>query len=416
MDAETGKTMWAATVGDPRWPMLPPAANEDYVATVNGSSLYLLNRTTGEPIWDRPLGMNPTSALAMSSSFVFIPGANGQIEGYRLPTAEDDHRISEPWVFHSSTQVTAAPAIGSTTISWATERGQMFVADLEGPTVLYQFQAGGPIMGQARFLPPDRWVVASTDGYVSALDERTGASKWDFSAGADIDQAPIAQPDATYAVTRQNQLFCVSSEDGLEKWVAPGIQQLLACGKQRLYARGVGGTIVALDKQTGEKLASLSAADYQIGYSNNLTDRVYLMSSSGTLLCLREQTAPLPTLHVPLPQPPERPGTRAREQTSADEPAAAAPPRTDAANDDLLGDDLFGLDDPAADEEPAADAEPAADILDPSDDPAADEVAEEPADEPAADDEEPGAEEQGTEEQGAEEPGTEEADDPFDFG
>jgi outer membrane protein assembly factor BamB len=371
------------------------------VATVNGSSLFLLNRLTGEPIWDRLLGMNPAPSLAMNASFVLVPGAGGQMEAYRLPTAEDDHRVTVPWVYQAGGRVTAAPAIGGSTVSWGTEDGRLFVADLSDPTMLYQFQAGGSLWGQARFLPPDRWVLTSSDGYVTALDERTGAIRWDFSTGSDIDQSPLALADATYAVTRQNELFCISSEDGFERWITPGIEQVLACGKDRLYARGVGGTIVAIDRETGERIASLPAAGYQLGMSNYLTDRIYLMSDSGSLLCLREQTSPSPIIHVPLPTPPAARTERTPAGTSpAGAPATSAPPA--AADADAFADDVFDLDAGAAEDAPPADDadadEPAAsDIFDANDEPQADE----PADEPATDEADGG---------------TEETDDPFDFG
>jgi hypothetical protein len=390
MDAETGKTLWAVTVGNPRWPMLTPAANDDYVATINGSSLYLLDRATGEPVWNRPVGMNPTLSLAMSDAWVFVPGLNGQVEGYRLPTPEDDSRVAEPWVYHSGVQVTAAPTIGSTTVSWATDRGQMFVADLAGPAILYRRQAGGPIHGRAMFLPPDRWVVASTDGYVTALDERSGAVQWELSTGSDIYHAPITQSDFTYVVTRKNELFCISSADGLEQWMSPGIEQLLACGSDRIFARGTGGRLVALDKQTGKPLGSLAARDYRVGYSNYLTDRIYLLTTSGTMLCLREETAHYPTLHVPLPQPKttEAPATTTAAP-AATEAAEPTPPARDEEQVDVFGADMFDndADDAAA---PAAAAPDA--IEDDSD---------APAETPPAED--------------ADET-QEETDDPFDFG
>jgi outer membrane protein assembly factor BamB len=345
---------------------------------VNGSSLYLLARGTGEPIWDRPLGMNPTLSVAMSDALVFVPGLNGQVEAYSLPSDEGDQRVTAPWIYHAGGQVTAAPTLASTTVSWATDRGQMFVADMKGPVMLYRRQTGGPIYGRATFLPPDRWVIASTDGYVTALDERSGVVEWEFSTGFDLYQTPIAQADYTYAVTRQNELFCISSDDGLEQWATQGIEQMLACGKDKLYARGTGGTLVALDKQSGKRIASLAASDYSIGYGNFLTDRIYLLTTRGTLLCLREQAAHHPILYRPLPQPPE--ATATRTETPAE---AATDPRTapldPLGDDDVFNPDEFGVDDAADAELPAADEPADADAMDEEGD-EAEEVIDDPFD------------------------------------
>src|SRR5687768_3683401 len=44
-DAKTGETLWIASVGNPKYPNLGPAVSETHVALVNGSTLYVLDRT-----------------------------------------------------------------------------------------------------------------------------------------------------------------------------------------------------------------------------------------------------------------------------------------------------------------------------------------------------------------------------------
>ncbi len=46
-DAETGRSLWATTVGSPDLLTLKPTASEHLVAVVNGSTIYILNRYTG---------------------------------------------------------------------------------------------------------------------------------------------------------------------------------------------------------------------------------------------------------------------------------------------------------------------------------------------------------------------------------
>jgi hypothetical protein len=245
---------------------------------------------------------------------------------------------------------------------------------LEGPEMLYRRQTGGPIFGRAAFLPPDRLVIASTDGYVTAINEQTGALQWDFSTGFDLYQTPICQADQTYAVTRRNELFCVSSTDGTELWMAPRVEQVLACGKERVYVRGTGGRLEALDKHTGKRLASLDAPAYSVAYHNPLTDRIYLLTNDGGLLCLREIDAYYPAIYRPLPAPEEdRQAPTTSEQPSGDEPAVPATAPGDAG--DIFGGDIFG-------EAPALDSEPAPESDTPADPPTDDGADEEEFDDP----------------------------------
>src|ERR1044071_9750200 len=49
LDALTGSTYWTAPIGNENYPSLGPAGNEKYVAILNGSTLYVLDRKDGKP-------------------------------------------------------------------------------------------------------------------------------------------------------------------------------------------------------------------------------------------------------------------------------------------------------------------------------------------------------------------------------
>lgn len=382
MDAESGQTLWSAAIGLPTHPSMGSAANETYVATINGSRLYLLDRKNGEILWDREIQMNPDQGLAMSDRFIFVPCTNGQVEVYQLPDEESDHRGAPPRVFRANSGISAVPLVTPRTVSWGTDQGQMLVADLvDGPTMLYRHQTSGAILGQAVFLPPDQLVIASADGYVSRLNELDGRISWTISTGGQLKHGPLVQADQLYVTTVQNELFCVGAEDGLERWMVGGIEQVIACGKDRVYARGQLGLLVALDKSTGARVGSLPLNDYRTAFQNHWTDRIYLASSDGTLLCLRELNAIFPTILRPLPT--EKQADDASEAGGATRrnPGAVEPPPAPGPDTPDAGDDPF------ADPSDAGDAaEPAAGSDEPAED-AQDEPTEDaPADEPTAED------------------------------
>src|SRR3982750_3258905 len=56
LDALTGKTFWTAPIGKENYPSLGPAGNEKYVAVLNGSTLYVLDRKDGKPAIIRGVG------------------------------------------------------------------------------------------------------------------------------------------------------------------------------------------------------------------------------------------------------------------------------------------------------------------------------------------------------------------------
>ena len=366
LNAETGATLWSIGVGSPRQPALRPAANDRYVAAVSGSKLYLLNRLTGETIWDRELGLNPIFGAAISSTHVFVPSARGHLEAYSLPDENSDHATTPPWIYHSGSRITAMPLVTSHTLSWPTIQGLMFVADVAGPTLLYRHQTGAPIWGEAVQLPPSSLLVSSSDGYLSAINEMDGEIAWSFTTGDEIEAGPLLSGARIYQATKPGELFCIGAEQGEERWVIKGVKQILSVGVDRVYVLDMQQRIVAIDGETGRRLASMPAAAYDEPLTNGVTDRMYLMSHDGALQCLREIGAAFPTIARPLPiSPEEEAKAQAAESDDGtdesmdagddlnDDPFAEDGGFGDEPTDDA-GDDFLG-DEPAMDDEPVED-------------------------------------------------------------
>src|ERR1051325_5875040 len=64
LDSETGQTLWVQQFGHRNWPMMPAGANDSFVAVVNGTTLYVVDRTSGDLKWTRQLGSSPSAGVA----------------------------------------------------------------------------------------------------------------------------------------------------------------------------------------------------------------------------------------------------------------------------------------------------------------------------------------------------------------
>ncbi|NMC21391.1 MAG: PQQ-binding-like beta-propeller repeat protein [Thermogutta sp.] len=82
IDAETGKTLWTVQVGDPQLLSLKPTTGTHLIAVTNGSTIYVVNRYTGEILWKRELEGTPGAGPAISPSRVYVPRPGGKIESY----------------------------------------------------------------------------------------------------------------------------------------------------------------------------------------------------------------------------------------------------------------------------------------------------------------------------------------------
>lgn len=308
-DAETGKTIWAVIVGNPRYQSLAPAANDKYVATINGSTLYLLDRLTGEQIWERSMQHNPAIGPTMSRELVFAPSMNGKIEGHWLPREESEGiaeslKLERPtWYVQSDSQVTARMTTTPVTLSWPTHTGRVYVADLKEPEVVFRLRTGGAIYSSTVPVPPNRLAIASTDGYIYCIDETTGDLLWEYSTGEAIREPIVAFGDQVYAITEFGNLHCVSAVDGIKRWLATHMRHFISASSDRIYVMDHLDRTVALDQKSGGRVTQLSTGRFNVPLVNRKTDRLYLATRDGGIMCLREIDAEIPLLHQPIPQP-----------------------------------------------------------------------------------------------------------------
>ncbi len=368
INAETGELRWRFPTGRPDYPSMAPAANDEYVAVVNGSTLYVVQLIDGKLAFEKQLAGAPGAGPAITDTHVYVPQLSGPMQVFRL---KEEERRRPPINLASFGGTHIQPTVSPTSISWATDRGMLFVIDAEKVRTRFRLEARASIVSHSTFLPPNRWLVASVDGYVFCVTEDKGRMLWQFSSGEPLDTAPLAIEKQAFIVAERGDLFAIDTDHGLQQWKAASIRQTVSASPQRLYCVGSEGEMIVLDRSTGGRLNLLPLATMGQFITNDVSDRIYLATDSGRLVCLREQAARWPTIYVPLTQtdqeettnkqPGEPPAkTAAPPSAAVDDPFAtgleATPGEADAAPaaDDPFGggeDDLFG-DDAAAGDDP----------------------------------------------------------------
>jgi len=335
IDGETGRTRWSTYIGSPRFPTDAPGANDDYVAIVNGTNLYVLNQATGEIAWRRQTQSAPGAGPAVSGERVFVPMIGGTIEAYLVADGRQP-----PWIFQSRGRAVVQPVIAGTVVAWPTDKGDLYVAEANLTGIRYRLETGRPVVARPTSVPPNRIVVVSTDGYVYCIHESSGSLVWRFSTGEPIVKPAVAIDDALFVVTDDDNLFRLSAETGQEQWWAPRIREIVSASKTRLYCQGDTGQLIIFDMATGGRLGALSTELLDVRMVNYQTDRIFLGSSTGVIQCLREVGAEWPTIRAGgLEEKPEK-------EVVKDAPAAEEEPAPAPAVSDPFG--AFGTE-PAAD-------------------------------------------------------------------
>jgi outer membrane protein assembly factor BamB len=340
-DAETGKTLWSQQVGRAGYPTTPLEARGDHVAVVNGSRLYVLDRASGEIVFDREVRDAPGAGPALSMRRAFVPSVTGMVIAYQFPKAsaatdettkdkkesgsgkkpgESDRRFDPkaiqatvPLFCQSYGRALVQPLVtrdfmGGEYVVWSTDRGYLNFGRIEhdAENVLalkYRLETGGTIVARPTYLPPNPKVLGdsgivfatSTDGFVYAVAEDNGATLWRFSTGEPILQSPVVADGRVYITTELGGMYCLSLKTGKSLWWAGNLMQFLSASKSRVYALDRTGRLLVLNAANGALLDAIPAVDASIRLLNSDTDRIYLGSEGGLIQCLHEieQTKPL---------------------------------------------------------------------------------------------------------------------------
>lgn len=88
-NAETGATLWTVQVGRRDLVVSEMSASRNYVAVMNGSTIYVYNHFNGKLLWSGEADVIPGAGPAVSESRVYIPGLNGRMQSFPLRLVGD---------------------------------------------------------------------------------------------------------------------------------------------------------------------------------------------------------------------------------------------------------------------------------------------------------------------------------------
>jgi outer membrane protein assembly factor BamB len=291
IDAETGGKMWTAQVGNREYPTSNAAANEKYVAVINGTTLYVLDRFTGRTIHEHRSKHVPGQHVAMNNDWVYIPALNGQMEVFGL---QPPHR---KWTCGSQGRIDMPPLVARRTLVWGTSSGYVYFTAVNEGSVNFRLQTNAAVAAPMGYWPPII-LAASRDGYLYAIHEGSGETLWRYSLGEAVNTAPIAIGGAVYVVPSIGGMHCLSCEDGAVRWFAPKASRLLAVTPSFVYAADRLGNLLLLDAKSGGHLQTIEAWQFPVKYTNVQNDRLYLGTELGMLMCLRELPLKEPIVHL----------------------------------------------------------------------------------------------------------------------
>jgi len=352
LDAETGQLKWSTQAGTPGYPSHSVAATDDYVVAISSTSLFLLDANTGQVLETSSTSSIPNGTPTMDGDLIYVPMWKGLIEVFST-----DNFSRQKFTMGSTSRVVGNVTVCPEVVSWASEKGDLYVGNRKRPGLLYRFQSPDTVSSAPAFA--EGTLFASTlDGFVYAISDVEGQMKWRYAAGGPIRESPLVVDDMVLAITDDGQLVCLDTKTGDSNWSASNVQRFVSASQSRLYCATRDARLVAIDMATGTRIGSQRMGRNDLSFVNTNTDRLYLASANGIVRCLRETGQRWPVVRQIVLDTPDETTEEIETTEEPEEPVSPSagdePPPADDPGD-IFGDDPgasgdMGFDDAGADD------------------------------------------------------------------
>ncbi len=343
-NAENGRRMWASQIGRNDETAMGAITNKDTLLIIAGPVVYALNKFSGDEIFTYRLPAQPTATPGMDENSFFVPIVGGSLCAYSMKTLQYQEQYGKmppgvvrpmAWRYFTGEQMRFPPVLGSDTIAVSTEKGSVHAVNLSGVNSgksLYQLFLKSPISSPLTYVngPSGEIVISTTDdNRIFCMELSKGAHMlWTYPMGRAITHKVIAVGETAFVVTDGGGVTALSVTTGLpvkvegKDWHVPNIESISAVSKTRVYGIDTADRLVVIDRESMQLLERSSVNEFSHRLRNHLTDRVYLVSATGRVVCLAEKGSDFATYHQNPGRQPVMPELATPAASPAPAPAA----------------------------------------------------------------------------------------------
>jgi outer membrane protein assembly factor BamB len=311
-DAESGRFLWSAQLGERTGFARGVAANSFAVYVTNADNFFALDKKTGRTTWKYDLDTIPTSPPACDEERAMVGMTTGMLFGFNLKQRDDkgnERIVTAPqpvWNWQTGGPMSTRPLPSPHVVAFGSSDGMAYASVAYERTSLYRFSTGGPIGEGLGGWGTRMLLIPSADNNLYSLDLLTSRSYWTFPSGSPIEQEPLVTDEDIYVVNQAGHLTLLDPATGQPRWTTSTQGgRLAAISPTKLYLRSYNRDLFLVDRKTGRTLvdpgethvrAGLNLREYGLDIVNRFNDRIYFATSSGMIVCLREESQAVPRL------------------------------------------------------------------------------------------------------------------------
>lgn len=293
-DGETGEVIWSARVGRRGAAPMPIAATPDHVLVINGMNLHCLDALTGTELWNRRMTHAPGSGPTVTNWFVYVPMLSGQLEVFPL---HRENGSPEPIIFGG--RVMSPPVLVGSEIAWLNNQNTLFLAPVGTKVEADEYRVRFDEELIANLGTDGESVVycATAEGAIYGIAANQGKLLWKQSLQFAVRSAPVGIGADAFVVTLDGSLHVLDRTTGVARWKAPYMREFVSATATRVYAIDTLGKLQVFDRATGLRVGEVDLPEHSFAMPNTTTDRIYIGTRQGRVMCLHESESPRSILH-----------------------------------------------------------------------------------------------------------------------
>lgn len=318
-NAENGRKMWASQIGSNDESSEAAVTNKQTLLIVTGVVVNGLDKFSGDELFRFRLPHPPKTTPGMDEASFYVPMNDGSVGAFSMKTLTQLERlgtlppgVTKPmaWRFVAGEEIIFPPVIGTETIAVASQAGNLHAVNAGGINsgkALYQLLLRSPMSAPLAYVNRsgnESLVAASADNRIFCIEMSKGARmRWVYPMGRPITEPMSVVDDTVFIITNGEGLSALSMVSGLpfmvegQPWKVPGITSIAAVSATRVYAVDLSRRLVVIDRNTADVLGRISLIDHRIVVRNGSTDRIYVSTPSGNVVCLAEKGSNFATYH-----------------------------------------------------------------------------------------------------------------------
>lgn len=307
-DTPKGELKWRFETGSPIFSSPAVVDGRVYLST-GDSRILALDENSGVLLWEHEVTAPVNSSPAVAGDLVFVGLRDGRVLALRKDTGDFQ------WAFRTGGLIFSSPTVYKGTLYIGSGDERLYALDAMTGEERWNFETDGRVLSSPA-VNQDVVAVTSQDGHLYILDIKTGKRRLDHLASAE--GAPVFHENTVYIADSRGTVRAIDwrkRELPFEKsarWVrtqffawglqnAPPIQKGLIWGFRQpkdsftatpalagdnLYIGSRGGTLLALDRSTGETVWTFRAAAGFTGSPSVLNQTVFVGDVDGRLYAI----------------------------------------------------------------------------------------------------------------------------------